>query len=476
MNAVAVIMSCCRAHQRSMKITSLIIVVLLLQACAGSSVFFSYPDQIKPIKKQISANQFKKPKEALNEHREDADKILYMMERGRVAQIEKDYAGSMADFKVAMEQIKQDEDKAKVSASNLASSGAALMTNDNAIPYEGDGYEKIFLYFFQALNYLYNKDVEGSLVELRRANEEQTYARQQHEAELTKGEEEARKHADQNQGFMDSFQAMADIAGRVKDSFQNAYTFYASGVIYEATGQLNDAYIYYKQALEIYPDNPYVQKDVLRLAKVLHMDSDLKQFSSFKVVPDQPAPNEGSVVIFYEHGFAPPKGEVKVRLHTLDAGLVSAAFPTYLTEWQPEIPLVVATDSTDLGNTSTIVNIQAMAAKALQEKLPGMMVRQILRIIAKNKTNKKSEDVGAVFSIATKIFNAVTEKADRRSWLTLPHDVQVLRRYLPEGEHSLSLSNGLAKTSLTIKVVPNKTTIIRVVGTGPSLHSDVVTL
>jgi hypothetical protein len=182
------------------------------------------------------------------------------------------------------------------------------------------------------------------------------------------------------------------------------------------------------------------------------------------------------VVVFYEHGFAPPKDEIKIRLHTLKSGFVKAAFPTYKLKWQPEVPLMVADESGDLGVTSTIVNIQAMSAKALEEKLPGMMVRQILRIIAKNKTNKKSEDVGAVFSIATKIFNIVTEKADRRSWLTLPHDAQIFRGNLPAGEHSLILSNGLAKTTVKINVVPNRTTIIRIVGTGPSLHSDTVTI
>jgi len=345
---------------------SLGLLVLLLQACAGSSIFSAYPNQIKPIKAQIAANNFTKPKQELNEHRDDADKILYMMERGRVAQIGADYPTSIADFKAAMDQIRVNEDKAKITASGAAATGAALLTNDNAIPYSGDGYEKVFLYHFQALNYLFSKDLEGAMVEVRRANEEQTFELNKHQKELAAADEKAREQAEKNKGFMSSFQAMADIAGRVKNSFQNAYTFYTSAVLYEAMGQPNDAYIDYKKALEIYPDNPYVQKDVLRLAKELHMDGDLDQFKEFKVQPDPIDDNKGNVVILYEHGFAPPKGEIKIGLHT-DKGIIKAAFPTYAEKWFPETPMVVATDSGELGVTSTIVNIQAMAAKALQE-------------------------------------------------------------------------------------------------------------
>jgi len=462
----------CRIMLRGLAVALLL---LLLQACAGSSIFSAYPEQMKPIKAQVSANEFGKPLKALDEHRKDADKILYMMERGRVAQIGDKYEESIKDFEVAMEQIRVDEDKAKISASGVAATGAALLTNDNAIPYSGYGYEKIFLHHFQAMNYLFSKKVEDAMIEVRAANEEQTFEAQQHEKELAKADEKAREYADKNKGFMDRFKDMANIAGRVKNSFQNAYTFYTSGVLYEVTGQPNDAYIDYKKALEIYPNNPYVQKDVLRLAKALHMNSDLDDYKNFKVEPDIVDDSKGNVVIFYEQGFVPPKGEVKVGLATMD-GIIKAAFPTYVDKWFPETPLIIATDSRQLGMSSPIVNVQAMAAKALEEQLPAMMIRQILRIIAKRKTEKESEKAGQLFSIATKIFNLASENADRRSWLTLPNDAQIFRTYLEAGDHTFQLNDGMASTTIKVNVVAKKTTIIRVVGTGASMHTAMITL
>src|SRR5690606_7313802 len=70
-------------------------------------------------------------------------------------------------------------------------------------------------------------------------------------------------------------------AAKVKNSFQNAYTFYYSALIREADNDLNGAYIDYKKALEIQPDNHYLQADAWRLAKRLGMDDDLQHFRSF---------------------------------------------------------------------------------------------------------------------------------------------------------------------------------------------------
>jgi len=44
------------------------------------------------------------------------------------------------------------------------------MPNENAIPYRGDTYERIFVHSFQALNFLGERNPEAAGVEVRRAN------------------------------------------------------------------------------------------------------------------------------------------------------------------------------------------------------------------------------------------------------------------------------------------------------------------
>ena len=82
---------------------------------------------------------------------------------------------------------------------------------------------------------------------------------------------------------------MSKAAGRVKSSFQNAYTFYTSAVIWEAMGDINAALVDYKKALEINPDNTTITKDIERL----NANNTIKHSSN------------GHLVVLFEDGFAP---------------------------------------------------------------------------------------------------------------------------------------------------------------------------
>ncbi len=460
------------------QLTLLVAVVLLLGGCATGSIFTSYPKQIQPIKVQLEARQYTLAQAALDGRQDDADKILYLMEKGRVAQLAGDTEASIEDFRRVIEAFEENDEKAKVSASDAAAQGASLLTNDNAIPYTGEGYERVFVHQFQAMNYLMAHNLEAAMVEVRRANQEQQYELERFEDEVADAEEDAREKMEKNDGFMDSFASLQAAAGQVKNSFQNAYTFYVSGVLFEATGKPNDAYIDYKKALEIFPDNVYVQRDVLRLAKTLGMREDYERFKKeFGNNYSPPKANEGEVVLMFEHGFAPVKTDVKVSL-VADNGLHSAAFPTYVEQWKAPALLSVSIFGGDLiGETSPIVSVQALAAKALVERLPGMMARQILRIIAKREASKQSgKAFGDLGALAVGVFNVFTEQADRRSWLTLPHDAQILRSSLPEGQYQLRLQNGTAMGTMDIKVVPGRKTLIRVVATGNTFHTASIVL
>ena len=456
---------------------SVVSAALLLGGCASSSIFTSYPSQIQPIKQQVQAKQYKLAQTALDSHREDADKILYMMERGRISQLANDRQSSIEDFKLVIEAMEANEDKAVISLSDTAAQGSALLSNDNAIPYAGDGHERVFVHQYQAMNYLFSNDLAAARVEVKRANIEQQAALHEHESELVEAEEKGREYAEDNKSFMDAFSAMAAVAGKVKNSFQNAYTFYVSGVLYEILGNPNDAYIDYKKALEIFPDNIYVQKDVLRLSKQLDMKDDYAAYKkrySFEL--KKPGKDEGEIVILFEHGYAPVKTEVMVGVFT-GKQIQKVAFPTYAMQWQDPSSLTVSIDGgAEIGTTSPIVYVQAMAAKALQEKLPAMLTRQILRVVAKKEMAEQAGKASPWAKLGADIFNLVSENADRRSWLTLPNDAQLLRSSLPKGEYQLKLNNGKAAGLMTVNIEPGKRTVVRVVATEQTLHTDAIVM
>ncbi len=446
--------------------------------CASTAVFTPYPQQIETVKRQLDSGQYQAAQRALDKHRDSADRILYLLERGRSSQIVREYQASIPDYKAAIAVAESNERKARITATGTMASGAAILLNDNAIPYEEKPYERVFLHHYQALNYLFTGDLEAATVEVRRANEHQELALAEHAEEVDKGLARQREAMAGNGGFMDAFSQVSEVARRVKNSFQNAYTFYVSGVIWEIAGQPNDAYIDYRKALEIFPDNRYLQRDVLRLARALSMQEDLelfeKRFGGQDVGLD---PAQGELIVFFDSGYLPAKQEVKIPIYTF-RGIYAVAFPTYPYQWRYTSPLTVtAAGSGALGTTSPIVNVQALAAKALQEQLPGMLTRQVLRVAAKVETTRQSgEQFGLLGSVAANIFNLVTENADLRSWLTLPNEAQILRASLPPGQHTLTLRNGVASDTATIVVEKQRRTILNVVFTGGMMRVSSVVL
>ena len=413
------------------------------------------------------------------------DLILYNMERGRYAQVIGNLDVSMTDFSASMDKIRRNDEKALFSASAFGANVAATMVNDNAIPYEGEGYERVLLHHYQALNYLKKKDLDGAGVEVRRANAEQNEALKRFEKELDGAREEAeKKRISGNSTRIDTqYAQMDEVAGKVKNSFQNAYTFYVSGFIYELLRQPNDAYIDYKKALEIYPENSYLQKDVLRLAAELDMREELDTLKQRfpqenKLFIAAGGTAAGELLVMFEDGFVPQKHEIKIPLPVGKAGIIAIAFPIYQERWSSQVPVRILNKNELIGSTEPICDVRALAVKALKEKAPVIATRQIIRAIAKGATAAEAKkQMGDLGQFATTIWNLVSENADLRSWLTLPANAQILRATLPAGRYSLTLQHPLAggPKNIDVEIVANGKTVLHVVRTGHQMYNSVTT-
>lgn len=453
-----------------------IILVPMLSGCTSSSAFSPYPFQITEIKADIESLRFADSLEILNKKRRSDDKTLYMLERARVAQLGGDLQTSIEDFSLAMQNEAQADDRARISLTETAAKGVALVSSDNVLPFRASSYERVLMHHYQAMNYLAENKLEAAGVEIRRASLEQKEALERHHKELVKADEQARKQ-NYNSGYTQSqvdsqFRAMYAAAGNVKNSFQNAYTFYFSGVIWEMMGEENDAYIDYRKALEIFPDNTYLQKDVLRLSDRLGFRDEYDLFSKkFAIKPEEPPANSGEIVILYEEGYVPVKEEAAIHV-ALPTGFHSLALPFYRDITLATGHLSVSEPGGTFGSSEQIVDVRALAIKDLQEKMPGIVIRQVLRIIAKDKLQQTAKDqLGTAGEIFSMVYSVVSESADRRSWLTLPRNAQVFRSRLTSGEHELNLSSSKNARSSRVKVNirENKISVLHVVATRDQL-------
>lgn len=431
---------------------------LLLAGCATTSMFNPYPHQAQAFRQAASDPAVATTVlTSLDGKRNSADKMLYLMERARLLQLQNRYADSKTDFEGVIAGFEAIDNKASLTLSGTGAAGSSLLTNDNAIPYKGYGYERVMVHEFQALNYLGLGDAQGAAVELRRASGIQRALELKHEAELSKAKGDASKNSIPLGDYDQYFTGMDTVTGTLRNSFQNGYTFYTSAVIWEALGEYNDALVDFKKALELNPANTQLQQDVIRVNE--RIDG--------RKPKDATATPTGAIVVLFEQGFVPEKRPINLSLPMGDGTWSSIAFPVYVAQdYVAPSPLSVRGDDPQaaLLQTTPLVDTSALAVKALKEQIPGMLVRQVLRVRAKKEMqNQVANNAGGFAQLATSLYAIVSEQADLRSWLTLPANAQGARLSLSAGPHSLEFASTSGSLSVPIVVRPGRTTIVRVV-------------
>jgi len=432
----------------------LLIFLFILPSGCSYLGLVSYPATVQEKKQLVAGGNFDKAVQSLEKGTHSGNsQVLNLMEQSMVRHIQGDHRASLESFKQALSLIQSYEDRAVVSARSVGSQMLTLPLNDNAIPYYGYPFERVLANTYQAMNYLFLGNPQDARVEVRQADQRQTKELERHNKEVS----EYQKWGSSKGIDLDRYsqvrkvqEEMQSLGGSSLNSFQNAFTYYLSGVIYELNGEANDAYIDYKKAFQLSPDCIYVQADLLRLSKKLGFQEEYAEWASrFKDLPktgyeEEPSAPSGSgaeVILFYEDGFISQKQQIKLAIPIHNA-LVSIALPVYTSQslHTEDTLLVQALDSgNSLGTTSRIVNLDTLAVKALQEQYPIILTRQIARVISKTAlSNRAQANSGDLGFIAASLYNVITENADLRNWLLLPNNIQILRRQVAAGSHEFT--------------------------------------
>ncbi|WP_412705254.1 hypothetical protein Aerorivi_02907 [Aeromonas rivipollensis] len=472
---------------RPASLTGLLLAGLLLGGCASrwQDLFVSYSDQMVPLRNQLLLGH---AAEALPKVREstpgDDTYVLDQLEKGRIAWLAGQDAISKQGFAAADSRLAWEDNQARYRLSQGLAQAGSLLTNDQTMAYRTPDYERTMLHHYLALNYLQRGDAEGALVEVRRANQVQERALKARADEVRKAKEkseESEAEGEMRQLMSRGAPELDRLIGRVKNGFQNAYTFYFSGVLYEAAGDLNDAWVDYQRGYQIAPDNQSLQDALLRLARLRGSSDELKETEK-KVGRKAPPPakDQGQLVVLFEDGLIPARREIFLPLpistSSGDFRTFTVAAPYYDNRASDTGPLTVSVGK-QAGRTSSLVRLESLAAKDLQERLPGMLTRQALRLVAKEQLRRSAaKEGGDVGNILVGIFNTLSERADTRSWLTLPAEASSWQGMVPAGEVQLQLGAGSAMRTLPLTVHAGRTTLVWVQRLGAGLSTRVMPL
>ncbi len=399
-----------------------------------------YNGNFDKVAKDIDGNSF------LNK---DKNRLLYFMEKGKVEYLRGNYEASNNLLEQAYIMV---DDKIKTSTGQYV---AAKFTNPNAEPYKGEDFEKVTIHYYKALNYFMMGQAAEALVEAKRINIKLYELNEKYDANKNKYSEDA-------------------------------FSQVLQGIIYESTGDINNAFIAYRNAEEIYTKNgneyfgvkfpQQLKNDLLRTSFALGFREEFEGYkkkfgmpNDYKPLP--PAP--GEAIVFWENGLGPAKDQLILTA----SGKYGAFVGTYTDEGQTHEFLLPIPAGVDIGvinaiaipkyrkrdsfygnavllkgneefPVETVQDFYPIARQCLQDRMLREVVDIITRFAVKKGTaaglgaiadNNLKGDWGDLIKIAGDIANASTEKADTRNWQTLPNTIGYARMPLTEGDNKITI-------------------------------------
>lgn len=390
--------------------------------------------------------------------------LLYEMDRGMVLQVAGQYEQSSAVLEQAEEEVE------RLYTRSLRTETAAFLTNDNTLPYEGDAYEHVMINVIKALNYAVQGQLQEALVEARRID---------HRLNV--------------------------LGDQVKDATKyrtDGFARYLTGILYEATGDLNNAFIAYRNAYEAYEamrgwlnmsSPPSLRGDLLRTAEALGLKTEFENyrqaFPDVTWTPISPSSGEelAQVVMISYNGRAPRKEDMfldlpisldAVQLVLLNRGVFQRRYPrdrvadsvlyglngrvvrVALPRLVPQKTRVTFEDLTltdSQGRAFSVrseraQNVTALAEKGLSERMPGIATKAVARAAtkfamaegaslgARHAAGKDAAPwVGLLVEVLAKGIAVASEEADKRSWQTLPDEIHIARAWVPPGQYQVSV-------------------------------------
>lgn len=288
---------------------------------------------------------------------------------------------------------------------------ASLLATDYMLKYKCEDFEKVLINTYLAIDYLMLGDLENAMVEARRVNQKlQKYSR------------------------------------RCKCDYKlNPFSSYLSGIIYEMDHQPDEAYIDYKKVYKLIPEFPLLKTDLERTSRLAGIDeAGLDWRTTFgKGAYSSLAEDYGELFLFFECGLSPEKHQE----------LRAIAIPAYHKRPTSISYAKVYIDGKYYDRSHILNDIEATAIRQLKAKMARILAKQAIvtagKVAIANQIGKQTKLPGAE-NLALMLLYA-TNKADTRSWLSLPQNIQLARIPLAPGSHEVKLklydhNNGLVKS------------------------------
>lgn len=333
---------------------------------------------------------------------------------------------------------------------NYINEAASYLSNPHMTVYRGEDHEHLLLLYFKALNFLKLGQPENALVECRRLNIR--------------------------------LQQLSDKYQSERKFQRDAFVHTLMGIIYQSTSDFNNAFIAYRNAIEIYEEDyqrlfgllppEQLKKDLLNTAFWTGFNEEFDFYRKKFGIPDyKPTTPQAELVFFWHNGLSPVKAEWSINFLINRAGdnlmvftneamgisfpfqvekeneksdlssleVFRVAFPKYVERGRYFEEANLTLDSARY-KLEPAEDVNKIAFYSLEQRMMTEFGKGLLRAALKKATEhsvrQEDERLGALIGIV----NAFTEQADTRNWQTLPHSIYYSRVPLKVGANEVKFT------------------------------------
>lgn len=351
-------------------------------------------------------------------------------------------------------------------AGNVGNVLEAGLLNDKVLNYQVKDYEKVMIFTYQALNHLDAGDTNSARVEITRMYQMEDKIKNFRDAQYAKAKASASNNP-QGAPSLDQFESAnknsydfsfinQTSALKLENSYQNAFSHYLAGFVFEKLGEKDLAYPAYRRALELNPGNTMIQ-------------ANLNIINNHKVL----APGTTDLLIVEEVGHAPQVVSKSLsvpwvinRNNNNCPIVLKMSIPSLRVDQTDKVVPIKLDDRSNL-NPVFFTDINLMAARTIHDNLPNIFIENLIRVGRDFLAQQEAcQQGGGIGSLAAAGFGQIFNEADERTWVMLPSKFYVTRTTLKQGIHQITvqLPNG-ATSSVKVKLSQaHQVLVIRVIG------------
>lgn len=274
-----------------------------------------------------------------------------------------------------------------------------LGTGQGVRGYKGEDYEKVLINLYLALSFAALGNFESAQVECRKIN-----------LLLNRMIEDGKRNYE-----------------------ESPFARYLSGLLWEASGEFNSAYVDYKLAYKLDPQLNGIGTSLIYAANKLGFKSEESEWrQKFPTAPLQQDKNGfGELILIYQQGQSPKK----------TPRYDNPKLPRLLPVSGPDSYAEILINGESAGASEVVLDIASTSIRYLEDRIGRLQAAQLAGTLTKAAIGfgvakaTESDELGILTFLVLDAMN----QADLRSWSTLPNSLHMKRIVLPEGNYNVKL-------------------------------------